>query len=423
MKTNNDPSPLQVRLSELARQLSDDPMLGPLVQPGQLENFLQCAFSELLQAALLKERQFHLEDHPTDRANGFAPKRTLQIGTTPVSLQVPRTREAFYPAVLPKHQRVLPESYQRLLEDVLLQAKSFKAALRTLQAMGLPYAPDQLEDLLLELDLQAKEFFSRPLASDWFFLFIDAKVIELKDEQDHIKKAVHFLVIGVSWAGRKEVLTAQSFWGNEALEAWRQVLIGLKNRGLTRALFIVTDDFSGLTPLIKSLLPGADHQLCCVHLFRNAHRHLNSTDFQLFKQTWKEICATSSFEAAAQKFQWLLDQLRPQNRSFVDHLQQRKSHYLAFMKYPNSIRGHIRSTNLPEGINNLIETIRRNSGGHFHSQREARIKLKLLVDQLYQGRWKSPNRHITAVLQPLTTLFRQRFESELPSDQLLTQTF
>ncbi|MDB6033008.1 MAG: hypothetical protein JWM16_3346, partial [Verrucomicrobiales bacterium] len=44
-----------------------------------------------------------------------------------------------YPAILPKHQRYLPEAYQQLLRNILLGARSFSAARRTLQALGLVF--------------------------------------------------------------------------------------------------------------------------------------------------------------------------------------------------------------------------------------------------------------------------------------------
>src|SRR5207248_6775788 len=172
----------------------------------------------------------------------------------------------------------------------------------------------------------------RPLGPDWLCLFIDAKIIELKDEHDQVKKAVHFLVIGIALDGKKEVITASTFWGNEVLEAWRKVLIDLKNRGLVRVLLIATDDFSGLASMIKSLFPNSDHQLCTVHLLRNAQRHLSLEDYTSFKEVWREIQAASSFESAQSRFRSLLDQLRPSNKAWVQHLETRTANYLAFIK-------------------------------------------------------------------------------------------
>jgi transposase-like protein len=414
---------VQAHLDQFFSQLAACPELEGQLGPEDLPQLLEAGLAHVLKGALQRERAFHLEDHPQDRANGYAPKRTLRVGTTAVSLERPRTRQGFYPAVLPKHQRYLPEAYQQLLRNILLGARSFNAARRTLQALGLGYSPEQVDQLLEELHQEAKNFFTRPLVPDWLCLFIDAKIIELKDEHEQVKKAVHFLVIGIGLDGKKEVITASTFWGNEVLESWRKVLIDLKNRGLVRVLLLVTDDFSGLAPMINSLFPNSDHQLCTVHLLRNAQRHLSLQDYAQFKEAWREIQAASSFESAQTKFRALLDELRPQNTAWVQHLEKRTANYLTFIKYPPATHPHLRSTNLPEGINNQIENLRRNAGGHFHSQREALIKMKLLTNQLYQHRWTRVNSTLLGQIGTLNQLFRQRFEAELIPEKFLTQNF
>jgi transposase-like protein len=423
MNNNHTASVVQAHLDQFFSQLTQCPELEGQLRPEDLPQLLQAGLSHVLSGALKKERQFHLEDHPQDRANGYAPKRTLKVGTTTVELERPRTREGFYPALLPKHQRHLPEAYQQLLRNILLGARSFNAARRTLQALGLGYSTEQVEQLLEELHQEAKSFFTRPLAPDWLCLFIDAKIIELKDEHEQVKKAVHFLVIGIALDGKKEVITASSFWGNEVLEAWRKVLIDLKNRGLVRVLVLVTDDFSGLAPMIKSLFPNSDHQLCTVHLLRNAQRHLSLEDYGLFRDAWREIQSASSFESAQSRFRAVLDRLRPNNKAWVEHLEKRTANYLSFIKYPPPTHPHLRSTNLPEGINNQIENLRRNAGGHFHSEREALIKMKLLTNQLYDYRWTRVNPTFLGQVGYLNQMFRKRFEVELNSETFLTQNF
>ena len=421
MHTTHDHPSLQAHLDEFFARIANCPELHDQLSPEDLPQLLQAGLSHVLNTALKTERQFHLEDHPQDRGNGYAPKRTLNVGATSVTLDRPRTRQGFYPAVLPKHQRHLPEAYQQLLRNILLGARSFSAARRTLQALGLGYSPDQVEHLLEELHQEAKSFFTRPLAPDWLCLFIDAKRVELKDQHDVVKQAVHFLVVGIGLDGKKEVLAATAFWGNEVLETWRKVLIELRNRGLVRVLLLVTDDFTGLAPLVKSLFPNSDHQLCTVHLLRNAQRHLSLADYTTFKQTWREIHAASSFESAQAKFRALLDQLRPANKAWVEHLEKRVPNYLIFIKYPNAVRPHVRSTNLPEGINNQIENLRRNAGGHFHSQREALIKLKLLANDLYDHKWSRACPTFLAHLGTLNQMFRIHFESEINPENFLTQ--
>jgi len=423
MNNKQETSEVQAHLNQFFSELANCPELEGRLGPEDLPQLLEAGLAQVLKGALKRERELHLEDHPEDRGNGYAPQRTLRIGTTAVSLERPRTRQGFYPAVLPKHQRHLPEAYQQLLRNILLGARSFNAARRTLQGLGLSLSPAHIEQLLEELHQEAKNFFHRPLAPDWLCLFIDAKIIELKDEHEQVKKAVHFLVVGVGLDGKKEILTAATFWGNEVLESWRKVLVDLKNRGLVRALLLVTDDFSGLAPMLKSLFPNSHHQLCTVHLLRNAQRHLSLDDYTTFKQTWREIQAASSFATAQTKFRALLEELRPQNKAWVEHLEKRTANYLTFLNYPRTIQAQLRSTNLPEGLNNQIENLRRNAGGHFHSQREALIKMKLLTNQLYDHKWSRGNPLFLAQLGTLNQMFRQHFEAELNHETFLTQCF
>lgn len=59
----------------------------------------------------------------------------------------------------------------------------------------------------------------------------------------------------MNFDARKQVLCSKTFWGNEIIDSWRLVFVELKNRGLTRMLLLVTDDFSGLKNLVDGLGP------------------------------------------------------------------------------------------------------------------------------------------------------------------------
>ena len=238
-QTNHHHTTLQDHFQELLAQFSPVSPLAAWLAAPDLQAFLPAGLSQLLQAALEADRQFYLAQQPADRANGFAQPRTLRLGTTPIPIQIPRARRGFYPALLTKYQRYLPQAYEHLLQNILPGARSFKAALATMQALGLSYAPDQLETLLDQIHNQAKTFFFRPPHPHWLFVFADATIIQLADEHGQVRTAVHFLVLGVTLSGPKELLTATVFWGNDVWEAWRAVLVDLKNRGVTRFLLLV----------------------------------------------------------------------------------------------------------------------------------------------------------------------------------------
>src|SRR5689334_12419705 len=109
MNNNQESAAVQAHLNQFFSQLAQCPELEGQLGPQDLPQLLEVGLAHVLKGALKKEREIHLEDHPEDRANGYAPRRTLRIGTTAVPLERPRTRQGFYPAVLPKHQRYLPE--------------------------------------------------------------------------------------------------------------------------------------------------------------------------------------------------------------------------------------------------------------------------------------------------------------------------
>lgn len=369
----------------------------------------------LAQTILNHERTAYLATHPEDVGNGFAPPRVIHWRTTPLTIAIPRTRGGFYPESLTRYQRTLPDAHGQFLRDLLLHAKSFNELARTVRRLGLPFSPDEIEPLLEELHAEARDFMQRPLPSDYLCVMIDAKAVRLRDEKGTLLRGHTFLALGITLEGRKEILGHSIFPRPESLESWKTFLLDLKNRGLTRVGLFVTDAFPGLVKLLAGLFPHAHHQLCTVHLLRNAQRHLSRSAYARFRTLWREILAAPSPAVAHETFTQLLDELQPLAPHFIAHLREHQQQYLTFTTYPPDIAPHIRSTNPVEGLNNALETIQRNSGGLFHTHREATVKIYILADHLHRFRWHKPNAHLKAHLPDWIRLFYSQYETELPS--------
>jgi len=72
---------------------------------------------------MLSERSFYLSHNPLDSANSFYPT-TLFFKDLPLKLSVPRTMSSnFFPGVLPRYKRTLPQDYENLVESLLLSAQ------------------------------------------------------------------------------------------------------------------------------------------------------------------------------------------------------------------------------------------------------------------------------------------------------------
>src|SRR5437764_14865657 len=101
MKNNRPNLALQVHLDQFFSKLAQCPELEGQLSPEDLPELLQACLSHVLNTALSKERQFHLEDPPQDRGNRYPPTRTHKLGTTRVQFERPRTPYRFYTAVVP----------------------------------------------------------------------------------------------------------------------------------------------------------------------------------------------------------------------------------------------------------------------------------------------------------------------------------
>src|SRR5499425_1608497 len=384
-----------------------------LLQTGLADFSLRELLGLLISSAGAAERNVYLQDTPTDRSNGFY-DRSLQIGSVPVDIRVPRTRNGdFRPASIPPlYRRGYTEEVQSLLIGLLASSRSINAAKDALQKMGLSRSEQDRErvavGLIEELDLRN----NRPIHPDMLALFMDGKYIELRDG-DKLRSACIYVVVGLGCDGKKQILACIARPGRENLEDWKLVLRGAIERGLRRVMIVIHDDFSGLMPITASLFPNSDVQLCVVHMQRNAKTHLSKSDAVEFQQRWRAIKTCWDLELANHQFEELCDRFAKTNPTWIAELRKKREHYLAFLKYPEYMRKSFSTTNLVEAVNGQLEIMRRNSGGYFHSEDSLKFKLGLAVASLENGKWRIANHSIYSVLPQLKAMFDSRFEGTL----------
>jgi len=384
-----------------------------LLQTGLADFSLRELLGLLISSAGAAERNMYLQDTPMDRSNGFY-DRSLQVGSIPVDIRVPRTRNGdFRPASIPApYRRGYNEEVQSLLVGLLGSSRSINAAKDALQKMGLSRSEQDLERVAVGLIEELELRNSRPIHPDIVALFLDGKYVELRDG-DKLRSACIYIVVGLGCDGKKQILACIARPGRENLEDWKLILRGLIERGLRRVMIVIQDDFSGLLPITRSLFPTADIQLCVVHMQRNAKTHLSKTDSLEFQQRWRAIKTCWDLELASHQFEELCDRFAKANPTWIAELRKKREHYLAFLKYPEYMRKSFSTTNVVEAINGQLEIMRRNSGGYFHSEDTLKFKLGLAIASLENGKWRIPNQRIYAVLAQLNAMFQSRFEGTL----------
>ena len=302
MTTDPKKSLASTSISELAKSEVDQ-----LLQTGLADFSLRELLGLLISSAGAAERSVYLEKTNGDKPNGFY-DRSLQVGTIPIDVRVPRTRSGeFRPASLPsRYRRGYSDEVQSLLLGLLGSSRSINAAKDALQKMGLSSSEQDLErvatGMIEELELRN----SRPLDPDMLAVFVDGKYVELRDG-DKLRSACIYLVVALGRDGKKRVLSCIAKPGRENLEDWKSVLRGLIERGLRRVMIFIQDDFSGLLPITQSFFPNTDVQLCAVHMQRNAKNHLSKIDSSEFQQRWRAIKSSWDVEVGNRQFEELCD--------------------------------------------------------------------------------------------------------------------
>lgn len=364
----------------------------------------------LLSGLGLAERKAYLARSNADKGNGFY-QRSLLLGSLPIELRVPRTRSGeFRPSCLPAHYlRGYPEESRALLLGLLASSRSVSAAKEALRSMGLSSSEQDLDAVAAGLteDLELRN--TRPLDPDLLALFCDGKYVEVKDG-DRLRPACIYLVIGLGRDGKKRVLSCLTRFGQENLEDWKLILRSLVERGLRRVLMVIHDAFSGLLPISRSLFPGADVQLCVVHMQRNAKSHLSKADAVEFQQRWRTVKAAWDVDVGAHQFEELCQRFAASYPTFIGELRKKRDHYLAFLKYPELVRRSLSTTNAVEAINGQLEIVRRNSGGYFQSEDALKLKLGMAISSLESGPWTRPAAAVQASLHQMNAIFDRRFE-------------
>src|SRR5262245_64769661 len=96
-----------------------------LLQTGLADFSLRELLGLLISSAGAAERNIYLQDAPTDKPNGFY-DRSLQVGSIPVDIRVPRTRNGdFRPASIPeKYSRGYKEEVESLLHGLFSLRRS-----------------------------------------------------------------------------------------------------------------------------------------------------------------------------------------------------------------------------------------------------------------------------------------------------------
>jgi len=159
--------------------------------------------------------------------SGSYPRRLLtRVGT--MELRVPQDRQGrFSTELFERSQR----SEKALVERYVQGVSTRKIKTITEELCGHEFSASAISELNVKLDGELERFARRALEVEFPYLILDARYEKVR-EDGLIRSRAVLVAIGIDWEGRRQILAVE-IAGRESTTSWREMLLSLKQRGLS----------------------------------------------------------------------------------------------------------------------------------------------------------------------------------------------
>ena len=289
-------------------------------------------------------------DHVHTRVDEITPVGKIE------QLKVPRDREGtFTTRVFEEYHRSTGEVEDAILEMWLQGISQRKIAEVTEKLGAVRIGKDAVSRIAQRLETELSGFRTRRLEMGYPYLYLDATYLKVS-WGSHVGDLAVLVAVGVNQEGFREVLAVESFGGGEKTEAYRSLLKGLVQRGLSGVSLVISDDHEAIKRAAAMELPGATWQRCVVHFLRNVLAKVPRTEAGAVAADLKSIFAVNRVEDARALAQSFCARWGGRFGQAVTVLSAGLNDALAYLDFPSSHHRLIRSTN---GLERLFGEVKR----------------------------------------------------------------
>ncbi len=327
--------------------------LDELVKRGARQVIQQAIESELAELLSSCSNVLTLQGKQAVVRNGFLPEREVLTAAGPIVVKVPKVRDRSGSGI---------KFNSNIVPPYIRKSPRVSAALPWLYLKGVSTG-DMGEALSVLLGEDAKGLSANVVSrlkaqwatehEDWnhrdmslarhVYWWADGIHTGLRSENSDGQCLL--VIIGVTADGKKERVAIGDGY-RESKESWKEVLLGLKDRGLQAGpLLAVGDGAMGFWAAMEEVFPQTAHQRCWFHKMGNVLNALPKSLQGRAKADMQEIWMAATRNEAHAAFAKFVGHYKGKYPKAVEKMEKDRDSLLAFYSFPAEHWQHIRTTN------------------------------------------------------------------------------
>jgi transposase-like protein len=328
-----------------------------------LEQIIQEGARRLLQAAIENEvaeyvgRFTELKNEKGHRMvvkNGTSPERMLVTGVGPLKVRQPRIHdkregESFTSSILPRYMRRVP-TIDKLLPVLYLKGISTGDMASALESILGPNTSGLSANTIVRLkriwETEYKDWAHRDLTGKrYVYFWADGIHFNVRLEEPDTNKMCFLVIMGALENGKKELVAILDGY-RESKSSWLELLLSVKQRGLTEGpKLAIGDGGLGFWAALPEVYPDAKEQRCWVHKTANILDKMPSSVQPKAKEKIHDMYLAPTKEQALVAYNSFLSVYSTKFPKACECLTKDKHVLFTFYDFPAEHWIHLRSTN------------------------------------------------------------------------------
>ena len=383
-----------------------------------LDQIIRDGAQRILQAAIEAEVDEFVARHADRRdpqgkrlvvRNGYKPGRTILTGAGQLEVEQPRVRDKspeveqrvqFTSAILPPYLR-RSKSIDELIPWLYLKGIStgdFQEALACLVGKDAPaLSPNVVVRLKEQWGQEYDAWSGRELSEkQYVYIWADGIHVHVRLEDEGNQRQCILVLMGATADGKKELIAVCDGF-RESEQSWYELLVHLKQRGLTLGpKLAIGDGALGFWAALRKVFGETVEQRCWFHKMGNVLNKMPKSVQAKAKDDLQEIWMAETRQQAEKAFDNFLEKYEAKYPAACACLKKDRDVMLTFYDFPAEHWKHLRTTNPIESTFATIRLRHRRTKGS--GSRRASLTMMFKLAQAAQKKWRRLNGYEKIIL-------------------------